>query len=56
MEDIEIVSYIIISSISAPIDTIGGGGGGGGGGSSRNILSLPEVPTLTISLYCKQQI
>jgi hypothetical protein len=42
--------YIIIIIIIATIDSIGGGS------SSRNVASLPEVPTLTMSLYCNQQI
>ena len=50
VEDIGIILYIIII---ATIDSIGGGGDDGG---SRNVASLPELPTVTMSLYCNQQI
>ena len=52
VEDIGIILYTIII---ATIDSIGGGGGGDDGGS-RNVASLPELPTVTMSLYCNQQI
>jgi hypothetical protein len=51
MENMKIKIIKIMKIIIATIDSIGGGCS-----SSRNVTSLPQVPTLTMSLYCNQKV